>query len=78
MWIKVVERDELIPKELMERLISLTPLYYCLRFTVKSWYLLVFRAALLDRFVSKPTVSSRIYKQFFLKLKRRSGRKLFF
>ena len=48
----------------------------CCRFTVKSWYLLVFRAVLLDRFVSKPTVRSRIYKQFLLKVRRRSGRKL--
>ena len=73
---KAVERDEIIPKVLMERLISLTSLCCCLRFTVKSWYLLVFRAALIDRFVSNPTVSSRIYKQVFLKVKRRSGRKL--
>ena len=61
---------------LMERLIRLTSLYCCLRFTVKSWHSLVFRAALIDRFVSKPTVSSIIYKQVFLKVKRRSGRKL--
>ena len=74
--IKAVKRDEIIPKVLMERLISLTSLNCCLRFKVQSWYLLVFRAALIDRFVSKPTVSSRIYKQVFLKDKRRSGRKL--
>ena len=76
MSIKAVGRDEISPKVLMERIISLTSLYRSLRFTVKSWYLLVFRAALIDRFVSKPTVSSRIYKQVFLKVKRRSGHKL--
>ena len=76
MSITSVERNEIIPKVLMERLISLTSLHCCLRFTVKSWYLLVFRAALKDRFVSKPKVSSIIYKQVFLKVKRRSGRNL--
>ena len=60
MSIKAVERDEVIPKVLMERLTSITSLYCCLRFTVKSLYLLVFRAGLIDRFVSKPTASSRI------------------
>ena len=73
---KVDERYKIIPKVLMERLISLTPLYCCLRFTVKSWYLLVFRAVLLDRFGSNPKVRSRIYKQLLLKVKRRFGRKL--
>jgi len=63
-------------KVLMDRLISSTSLYCCLRSTVKSWYLLVFRAALIDRFVSKPTMSSRIYKQVFINVKGRSGRKL--
>ena len=76
MSIKAVEKDEIIPNVLMERLVSLTSLYCCLRFTVKSWYLLVFRAALIDRFVSKPTVIARIYKRVFLKVKRRAGRKV--
>ena len=76
MSIKTVERDEVIPKVLMERLISLTSLYSCLRFTVKSWYLLAVRVPLIDRFDSKPKVSSRIYKQVLLEVKRRSGRKL--
>ena len=44
----------------MERLISLTSLYCCLRSTVKSWGLFVFRATLIDRFVSKLTVSSKL------------------
>ena len=76
MSIKTVERDEVIPKVLMERLISLTSLHCCLRFTVKSWNLLAVRVALIDRFDSKQKVGSRIYKQFLLELKRRSGRKL--
>ena len=76
MLINAFEMDEVLPKVLMERLVSLKSLYFCLRFPVKSWYLLVFRAAVVDIFVSKPMVSSRIYKQLFLIVRRRSGRKV--
>ena len=62
MLINAFEMDEVLPKVLMERLISLKSLYFCLRFPVKSWYLLVFRASLIDSFVSKQIVNSRIYK----------------
>ena len=58
---KSSSEDDIVVKVFMERLIGLTSLHCGLRLTVKLWYLLVFLAALLDRFVSKPTVSSRIY-----------------
>ena len=60
----------------MERITNVTDLYLRFRSETKGVYLERFLSALQLRFVSKPIVSSRKYRQFSFVFNSRSGRKL--
>ena len=49
-----------IPRELIERLTELTPLYLDLKFSTRDWYFALLCSAFTSKLVSKPTVSSRM------------------
>ena len=72
------ERHELpkIPSELKERLTNVTDLYLHSRSEIRKAYLERFLSALQLRSVSKPTASSRTYRQFSFVFNSRSGSKL--
>ena len=62
------------PSELTDTLINLTWLYFFFWSAINGRYFSCFRTELVLRFVSKPTVNSRMYKTLFSIAKRRSGR----
>ena len=63
-----------IPSEPRERLRKVTDLYEADMSDINGRYLSLFLSALLSRFVSKPTVSSRIKRILSFVIKSRSGR----
>ena len=63
-----------IPSELMERLTNETDLNWLFKSDMRMAHVSDFLLALQMRFVSKPMVSSKTYRQFFLVLRREPGR----